>query len=103
MIAFRAMPWLIEQILKEGKLISQIPVAFSFVCVLALALAYLLVRWQSHEKFKEANALISLYKERLSLQSVSVNEHIEPSAKTETTQTFQKKLQTVGCTITSGE
>src|SRR5258708_1460020 len=65
------MTWLIDQILKEGKLISQIPLTFTVVCLLALLLAYLIVRWQSQEKFKEANALIGLYKERINLQPES--------------------------------
>src|SRR5260370_39993417 len=67
------MTWLVDQILKEGKLIGQIPLAFTIVCLLALILAYLVVRWQSQEKFKEANALIGLYKERISLQPETGN------------------------------
>lgn len=70
MIAFAAVTWLLDQIVREGKLIGQLPISFLILCALVLALAYLVVRWQSQEKFKEANALIGLYKERISLQPV---------------------------------
>ncbi len=57
----------LQQFANEWTLISQAPLTLIVVCLLALLLAYAVVRWQTQKKLREADTLIGSYRSRLHL------------------------------------
>ena len=61
------MNWLIDQLAKEWAVIKQTPIAFIFVCVLSLLIAFFFVRWMYKERLDARDDLIGYYREKLGL------------------------------------
>jgi hypothetical protein len=59
--------WILDQIAKEWEVIKQIPISFTFICVLSFVLTYLLNKWLYREQFKQRDDLITAYREKLAL------------------------------------
>lgn len=65
---FCAMPWPLEQLLKELDVIKQAPISFFIVLVLCVALAYCLMRWMYKDALSRKDELIAVYREKLGLE-----------------------------------
>jgi hypothetical protein len=65
---FSAMPWPLEQLLKEWDVIKQAPLSFIIIFLLCMALAYFFMRYMYGETLSRKDELIAVYKERLGLK-----------------------------------
>jgi hypothetical protein len=65
---FFAMPWPLEQLLKEWDVIKQAPLTFILAFILLLVLAYVFMRWLYQDNLARKDELIASLKERLGLE-----------------------------------
>jgi hypothetical protein len=63
-----AMPWPLEQLLKEWDVIKQAPLSFFIVLALCMMLAYFFMRYMYKEALSQKDDVIGTYKERLGLE-----------------------------------
>jgi hypothetical protein len=78
---FPAMPWPLEQLVKEWAVIKQAPLSFFIVLFLCMALAFFVVRWIYRDHIARKDDIISDLQKKIGIQPQGASESIPSKAE----------------------